>query len=108
MVITGRAFEGSSEASGGGYNNSATNFPILQLRDFDNSPPLYIPATSWSANSFTSSSVLGIPMGYYQASIITNGIPSPSVVINIVPQIVIEPNSLEMKLNLNELRNYTQ
>src|SRR5207244_1715027 len=82
-------FRGDSEASGSSFNNSATNYPILQLIRIDNEQtffPLSNSATNWSDTAFSSETlgaVTPLPHGYYRVTIFTNGIPSLQKIINI-------------------------
>ena len=54
VTATGTKFEGLSEASGGGFNNSATNYPLLMLHRIDNEETLFLPLDA--ASGFTSTS----------------------------------------------------
>ena len=36
LMLTGSRFQGISQASGGNLQDSSTNYPLVQLRDFDN------------------------------------------------------------------------
>lgn len=77
MTLTGTQFRGDSEASSGESNSSASNVPLLYLQRIDNDQTLFVgPSTSWSDTSFTSSTLSGLPAGYYRVTIVTNGIPS--------------------------------
>ncbi len=53
-----------SEASGGSTQNSATNYPLVQLRHLDNGQVLWLrpdPATGFSATTYTSAHIIGFP-----------------------------------------------
>jgi hypothetical protein len=82
LTFGGSRFGGDSEASGGGLNSSATNYPLLQLQRVDNDQMFFVrPAASWSDTTFTSISVSTLANGYYRGTVITNGIPSDERVI---------------------------
>jgi hypothetical protein len=89
LSLTGTGFRGDSEASGGSFNNSATNYPILQLMRIDNEQtffPLSNSATNWSDTAFSSETlgaVTPLPSGYYRVTIFTNAIPSLEKIISI-------------------------
>ena len=92
LVLSGTGFRGDSEGSGSSVNNSATNYPVLQLMRIDNEQtffPLSNSATNWSDTAF-SSGTLGagtpLPRGYYRITIFTNAIPSFQKIINIGSQ----------------------
>jgi N-acetylneuraminic acid mutarotase len=74
-----------AEASSGGTNSSATNFPLVQLRRLDNEQTLWLQ----SGGDFTSTSVklqLASTMfpGYVHLTIFVNAIPSQSVIVKII------------------------
>ena len=77
ITLTGSGFRGDSEASGGSFNSSATNYPLLQLQRVDNEQTLFLPpGSAWTDTSFTSTALSGLAAGYYRATIIANAIPS--------------------------------
>ncbi|MEO8380264.1 MAG: kelch repeat-containing protein [Acidobacteriota bacterium] len=85
ITISGTGFLGDSEASGGATNNSATNFPLLQLVRVDNEQQRFVlPGAAWSDTSFTSIPLVGLTGGYYRTTVITNGIPSLNSVVLIL------------------------
>ena len=62
LVLSGTGFQGDSEGSGSSVNNSATNYPVLQLMRIDNEQtffPLSNSATNWSDTSFSSGTLGG-------------------------------------------------
>ena len=86
LVLTGIGFRGDSEASGGSFSSSATNYPLLQLQRIDNEQiffPLSNSATNWSDTTFSSEFLGNIPIGQYRVTIFTNAIPSFQKIINI-------------------------
>jgi hypothetical protein len=76
--LTGLRFKGMSEASGGSSSNSASNYPLVQIRNLDNGEVAFLPPGSWSDTSFTALPVGGLPFGPAMVTIFTNGIPSAS------------------------------
>jgi hypothetical protein len=96
LVLTGAGFRGISGASGGTTQDSATNYPIVQLRRLDNDETTFLrsdAATNVSATAFTSVAVPAFP-GHALVTVFANGIPSTSAIIAMpvapVPDIVIE------------------
>ena len=81
VQLSGSGFRGISEASGGATNNSATNYPLVQLRRLDNEMEVWLspdPAHPFSATSFTSKPLPALPEGYYLVTVFANAIPSVS------------------------------
>ena len=79
--LSGSGFRGISEASGGGTNDSPTDYPLVQLRRLDNEMDLWLPqdpAQSFSGTAFTSKPLPALPAGYYLVTVFVNGIPSLS------------------------------
>lgn len=79
LLLTGCRFQGISEASGGSTSNSATNYPVVQVRSIDNSEVAFLlvdPAEGWSDTSFSSLSLTRFPLGPALATVFINGIPS--------------------------------
>ena len=88
LALTGTGFRGISGASGGnGAQDSPTSYPLVQLRSLGSEQTLFLlsaPGANWSATSFTSAPVSGFPVGYALATVLVNGIPSPSVILDIL------------------------
>ena len=89
LTASGSRFQGISEASGGnGVQNSASNYPLVQLLSLANEQTLFLPVDTmagWSDTSFTSAPITlmtnsssGFPIGYALVTVFTNGIPSQS------------------------------
>ena len=79
VEVRGSRFRGISEASGGGTQNSATNYPLVQLRRIDNGQTLFLPpGADFTDTSFTSSTLGRFPEGPALLTVFTNGIPSAS------------------------------
>ena len=86
MSLTGTLFTGISEASGGATNNSPSNNPFIVLQSLANEQVRYLrpdPANPWTATSYTSLPVAPLNPGYALLTVITNGIPSQSSIIQI-------------------------
>ena len=81
LMLTGSRFQGISQASGGNFQDSSTNYPVVQLRDIDNSQVAFLPVdptAGWSDTTFTSTPVNDFPPGPALVTVFTNGIPSQS------------------------------
>jgi hypothetical protein len=88
LTASGSRFKGISEASGGNYQNSSSNYPLVQLLSLANEQTLFLLADAtagWSDISFTSTPITlmtisssGFPIGYALVTVFTNGIPSQS------------------------------
>ncbi len=81
VSASGIRFKGTSEASGGATNNSATNYPLVQLRRIDNEQTLFLPMNSpigFSDTSFVSGAAWNTNPGPTLVTVFTNGIPSLS------------------------------
>jgi hypothetical protein len=79
LMLTGSRFQGISQASGGNFQDSSTNYPVVQLRDIDNSQVAFLPVdpiAGWSDTSFTSTPVNNFPPGPALMTVFTNGIPA--------------------------------
>ena len=83
ISLTGTRFKGISEASGGATNNSASNFPIVQLRRIDNEAIHYLQsnAAGWTDTKFVSKPLTSFQNGPALLTVITNGLPSVSKVV---------------------------
>ena len=85
LMLTGSRFKGISQASGGNTQDSSTNYPIVQLREIDNSQVAFLPVdpiAGWSDTAFTSTPVNNFPPGIPAlVTLFTNGIPSDSKVL---------------------------
>ena len=89
LQISGSGFRGYGylEASGGGTQNSASNYPLVQLRSLDSEQERWLtPAESagFTATTYNSAAITGFPDGPALVTVFVNGIPSLSKVINIV------------------------
>ena len=87
LVLTGSRFQGISQASGGNFQDSSTNYPVVQLRSIDNNQISFLPVDAiagWSDTAFTSTPVNNFPPGPALVTVFTNGIPSDSKPLMVV------------------------
>ena len=95
LMLTGTGFKGISEASGGSANDSATNYPIVQLRSLSNEQTLFLPSPSWSDTGFTSALIPPFPLGIAMVTVFTNGIPGQStftqIISSVLPPVITSP-----------------
>ena len=49
LMLTGSRFQGISQASGGNFQDSSTNYPVVQLRAIDNSQVAFLPVIQQQA-----------------------------------------------------------
>jgi hypothetical protein len=83
LSITGSRLRGISEASCGSSQDSASDYPVVQLRSLQTDQILFVASTSWSAGSVVSAAVNGLPLGHALATVFVNGIPSAATIIRI-------------------------
>jgi hypothetical protein len=97
LSLTGSGYRGYlfTEASGGGTNSSATNYPVVQIRRLDNDQWLWVPPSAFNNPSFTSLPVTNIPAGPAIVTVFVNGIPSVSQ-----PIVIQSPTKLYLPLIL--------
>jgi hypothetical protein len=86
LAALGSGFRGynRTEASGGGTNSSATNYPLVQLRRVDNEQVRWLlpdPETAFNDGLFTSTAVRGFTGGPCLVTVFVNSIPSGSKMI---------------------------
>jgi hypothetical protein len=102
FLATGSKFRGVSEGSGGvNSQDSPSDYPVVQLRGVENGQTLFLPATSWSTNSFVSVPVGNFWPGYALATVFVNGIQSTSAVINVSVPIPTAPILTDTKKPAN-------
>jgi hypothetical protein len=86
--LTGSRFEGLSEADGGDAQDSATSYPVAQLRSLNNSQVTYLlvdPVGGWSDTRFSSLPARGFTPGPALVTVFTNGIPTEATYV-VIPQ----------------------
>jgi N-acetylneuraminic acid mutarotase len=77
--VTGSGFRGVSEASSGGVQSSATDFPLLSLTEVNGGAVTRMPTGNFSDTSLTTT-VPTVPDGYYLLTVMTNAIPGGRMV----------------------------
>ena len=78
LLLEGARFQGISQASGGTFQDSSTNYPVVQMRSIDSSQVVFLPvdpSQGWSDTSFGSLPLADFPGGPAIATVFTNGIP---------------------------------
>jgi N-acetylneuraminic acid mutarotase len=80
LSFTGTGFRGFglAEASYGGTYDSASNYPLVQIRRLDNEQWLWLAPDTFNATSFTSLPVTAMQNGPVLITVFVNGIPSVS------------------------------
>ena len=87
LVLTGSGLRGDdyNQASGGAFNQSASNLPVVQLQRLEQGPILRLQpdlATPFTSTSYTSAAINSLPVGVYRVTVFVNGIPSRSKLIS--------------------------
>ncbi len=84
----GLGFTGNNtEASSGGTNNSATNYPLVQLQSIANEQVMWLipdPSMPFTGTTFASLPIDNFAPGYALATVYVNGSPSLSQIIQVV------------------------
>ena len=83
LTVNGSQFRGISEGSSGNFQDSSTDYPLVQLRSIESGQSIFLGCTNWSATSFSSVPVTNFPPGFALATVFVNGIPSASSIVNI-------------------------
>src|SRR6185503_19815147 len=97
LTLTGSKFRGDSEGSGGNTSHaSPADYPLVQLRSLDSGQTAFLRATSWSANSFISAPVTGLPPDWAMATVFVNGIPSVSSLLRLDVPLSILSNPVKL------------
>jgi uncharacterized repeat protein (TIGR01451 family) len=93
LSLTGTLFRGISGASGGNFQDSSSDHPAVQLRSLENGQTVFLNAVNWNTNSFTSTTVSNLPIGWTLVTMFVNGINSTSRILSLVspPQIISQP-----------------
>jgi N-acetylneuraminic acid mutarotase len=90
LSVGGVRFQGISQGSSGGFQDSSTNYPVVQLRNIDNNQVSYFlvdPAAGWSDTSSTSVTLTSsVPLGPSLLTVFTNGIPSAAKYLVVSPK----------------------
>jgi N-acetylneuraminic acid mutarotase len=80
-IGTGFRGYGNAEASSGGTNSSATNYPLVQLRSIDSGRVAWLDPSAVTATSYNSQPVLDVLPGPALLTFFVNGIPGDSKVL---------------------------
>jgi len=83
LALTGSRFRGISGGSGGNTQDSPADYPVVQLRNVESGQTVFLLPTSWSADSFTSAAVSGLPPGWTLVTVFVNGIPGTSGILQL-------------------------
>jgi hypothetical protein len=87
-TLSGSGFRGygSTEASDGSTQSSASNIPAVQLINLENEQTLWLIGRSFTGTSITLPPVAAgsFPAGYARLTVFVNGIPSQSQVVRVV------------------------
>jgi hypothetical protein len=86
LVASGSGFRGLSEAAGGQSTQSATNYPLVQLRRLDSEQVHWLvpdPDAPFSDTLYISLGVQGILPGPASVTMFVNGIPGTSRLITV-------------------------
>ena len=83
LAVGGSGFQGLGEGSTGvGWMQSATNYPLVQVRRLDNDLVRWLPVdpvVGWSGTGFRSRPLSGVQPGPALVTVFTSGIPRTSV-----------------------------
>jgi hypothetical protein len=100
IPLGGTLFRGVSEASLGGNANSASDHPVVQLRNLESTRVARLIATSWSSNACSFVAPTNFPQGPVMLTMFVNGIYSSSALVNFstapiaVPFVLMNPMRL--------------
>ena len=84
LTLTGWGFTGDSGASFGTWNETPTNFPLVQLRRVDDGAINWLkPAHSWRFGYFGGLLPTTLPIGPHLVTVFVNGIPSESKIVGV-------------------------
>jgi len=79
VSLSGSGFRGLSEGSFGSTQQSAANFPLVQIRRLDNDQLMWLlPGEAWTDGSYSSLPLTNFPDGPALVTVFVNGIPSMS------------------------------
>lgn len=76
MTVTGSLFRGVSEGAGGQTATSASDHPVVQLRNTQSGQVQYLMVTNWTTNSLACAPASNMPPGYTLVTVFVNGVPS--------------------------------
>ena len=99
LTLGGSGFRGLSGASTGSYQDSPTNYPVVQLMAMGSGQTTMLPPSptqNWSDTAFTANPLSTFPYGYALATVFTNGIPSASVIVSVGASSVADLSNLAL------------
>jgi hypothetical protein len=98
-ILSGTNFTGDSEGSSGTSNSSPSDYPVVTLQGIQGDflsyltpPPGPTNVDFWTPTSFQAAPAT-VPPGYYYLALFANGLPSPPLLVNYSPSIVLTPAS---------------
>ncbi len=86
LFLSGSRLQGISQSSGGNSQESATNYPVVQIRSIDNGQEAFLPPDpefGWSDQLFRSTVINGFPFGPALVTVFANGIPSDAFYLSV-------------------------
>ncbi len=89
LTLAGTGFEGISEGSLGTVQSSAANYPLVQLISVEGGLTTWVLPANFTASSFTSRAIAGMPVGYALAAMSVNGVPGTGSMVPIDPQALV-------------------
>ena len=81
ISLTGSGFRGAgnTEASSGGTNSSAGNFPLIQIRSGAGEQARWLQPRYFNATAYTAEPLVDFPAGPARITVFVNGIPSAAI-----------------------------
>jgi N-acetylneuraminic acid mutarotase len=83
LTLSGTGFRGYNlvDAAGGNTYTTPSNLPVVQIRRLDNEQLTWVSPQAFSATSYTSQVLAGLPAGPALVTVFVNGIPSEARVV---------------------------
>jgi PKD repeat protein len=90
LGLSGTGFRGNSEGSGGnGSGDSATDYPLIQIRSIEGGRTVFLNCSNWLSTSFISTPVTNFPLGYAMVTAFVDGVPSTSAIIDVASPLLL-------------------
>lgn len=102
MQLTGIGLRGVPGASSGSQKESSSDVPVVQLRALESGRTLSLSSTNWSTNTYTSLPLGDFPAGWAMVTMLVNGMPGTSVLVEIRP--AFRPALVMEKLSASSVR----
>jgi GH25 family lysozyme M1 (1,4-beta-N-acetylmuramidase) len=84
VVLGGALFRGGSEGSGGnGSQDSAADYPLVQLRALESGESIFLTVTNWATNALATVALTNFPQGWALETVFVDGVPSQSGIVNV-------------------------